>query len=110
MSILINIKTINEKSTAYFALSFTGKDGLPETPEAISYRIDCVTTGTAIKTDTSLSPAPSVELTVASDDNRIITASNENEKRVVTVTATYNGVEKITEQHEYFVRNLAYIS
>lgn len=96
----------NEGSTRKLTVTFYGDDGQPAVPAAVSYRIDCLTSGTEIKGDTPLSPAAELEITISGADNAVVNAANSREKRRVTVTASYAD----GDEHDYFdywVKNLS---
>ena len=99
--------TVNEGSTSYLTVNFKDKDGVLAAPTSIEYRIDCITTGTAIKEATPVSPpASSVEIEIDSTENAIQDQDNNSERRLVTVTGTYGTEDKIVEEHEYDVINM----
>lgn len=99
-------ETINEGSTGYLTVDFKDKDGTLEAPTSISYRIDCLTNGQEVKTDTSVTPASSVEIELTKTDNAIINQNNNSERRLVTVTGTYSADDAIVEEFEYNVKNM----
>lgn len=101
---------VNEGSTAYLTIEFADKDGLPAVPNTVTYRIDCMTTGTAILASTSLTPASSLEITLSATYNRIIAQDNKYEKRLVTVVAGYAGSEALTSEYTYLVKNLSKVT
>lgn len=101
-------QTVNEGSTAYLPIEFRDKSGALAVPASISYRIDCATTGEAIRAPSAVTPASSIELTLTPQDNRIVTASNRAERRRVTITAAYGADDAATGDFEYDVRNLSY--
>ena len=103
-------KIVNENSTAYLTLTFKDKNGNLATPQTIIYNIHCLTNGQEIKGDTNVTPASSVEITITPNENRIIDPNNKYERRLVTVTATYNANDEVTAEYEYKVLNLRYIS
>ena len=99
--------TVNEGSTSYLTIMFKDKNGDPAEPTSATYRIDCKTTGTAMKAETEIeSIAASVEIMIASSENKINTQSNDRELRVVTVTATYGADDKVSDEYYYYVKNL----
>lgn len=102
--------SVNEKSTAYLTVTFKDKAGVQQVPASATYRIDCLTTGTAIKAETALTPAGSVEITLTPTDNRIIAAANVRESRRVTVNAVYGASDEVHDQFDYDVENRAFVS
>lgn len=101
--------TVNEGTTAYLSVAFKDKDGVAAAPSSVSYRIDCLTTGTAILGDTSVSASATVSITVTAAQNAIL-GSRSMERRRVTITGTYAGSEAVREQFDYQVRNLSAVS
>lgn len=101
------MQRINEKSTSYLNVSFRDKEGALAVPTSISYRIDCVTTGTAVLAPTALAAASEVEITITPTQNAIVTSSNATEQKRVTVTAVYGASDQVTSQFDYLVKNLS---
>lgn len=98
---------VNEGSTAYLTVTFLDKAGAQAAPTSISYRIDCLTNAQEVKDDTAVVAGASVEITLTPADNAIIAAANSQERRLVTVTATYGASDAVKADYEYRVRNLA---
>ena len=48
------MERVNEKSTAYLAVTFRDKAGTAQAPVTASYRIDDVTTGQQVRDDTDI--------------------------------------------------------
>lgn len=101
---------VKEKSTAYLTVTFKDKAGSPAAPASATYRIDCLTTGTAIRPETALTSAGSVEITITPEENRIVGTTNVRERRRVTVQASYGAADGVTDQFDYDVLNLAFVS
>ena len=106
----MGLATINENSTSWLELSFFDKVGLPESPVSISYRIDCLTNGAEVRADTALAAGSSVEVELTTADNAIITQTNKEEHRRVTVTASYGSGQAHIERFDYMVQNLRAVS
>lgn len=98
--------TVNEKSTSYVTATFKDKAGAAQTPSTVTYRIDCLTTGAVILSDTSLTPASSIEITITATQNAMQLAGNLRETRRVTVRATYGVGDSINDQYDYDILNL----
>lgn len=99
--------TVNELSSSWLSVSFFDRLGAAAAPSSITCRIDCTTTGTAIRASTAVTPAATVEIAITPTENRIINTANATERRRVTVIAVYGGADQLTEQIDYDVRNLA---
>lgn len=102
------LSEVNEGSTSWLVASFYGKDGNPETPDAVVYEIWDIPSGTQIKSETSLTPGPDVEITLSSTDNKILNSELFREARRVIVTATYSGSQKLVSEFVYHVKNIAH--
>lgn len=102
---------VNEGSIAYLTAKFYDKDDKLDAPSSITYRIDCLTNDQEILGDTPIgSPASTVEITITATQNAIITQSNDFERRLVTVKATYGTGNAVNEEFEYYVKNLAKVT
>lgn len=96
----------NEGSSLHLVVRFFGYVGLPDVPTSVIYRIDCLTTGEEVLTDTPLTPVAAVmEVEITPEENRILGA-NSLEHRRVTFVAAYGFGEAKTEQFDYQIRNL----
>lgn len=100
---------VNEGTTGYLTVSFYDKTGALAAPSTVSYRIDCLSSGTEIVDDTSVSPASSVEIQLTAANNAIVSGLP-RERRRVTVTGTYSGDQAVTHQYDYEVRNLSAVA
>ena len=96
----------NEDSAAWLTVSFFDPDGDPEAPDSVSYRVDCLTTGNAIRAETSVSPASEIEIVMEASDNAIQDQTNDVERRLVTVVATDSEGRTQKSAFVYVVRNL----
>lgn len=103
---------VNKSSTSYVTISLKDKAGAAAAPTAITYRIDCLTTGFNVRPWTAVAPAASVEITLTADDNAIVEESNQRERRRITVVAAYGagGDDQIVDEYDYEVRNLKFAS
>ena len=87
-------------ATAYF------RDGTAaDTPTTVHYRIDDITTGTAVVDWTSVTPGTSVSISVTSDENRIIGQANYRERRQLVVSADKGTSTETRDVVQYFVEN-----
>ena len=100
------MEQVNERSTAYLTVTFKDKTGADQQPTTASYRIDDVATGAQIRDDTDLTPGTSVEITLTTADNAVVSPRLEVEKHVVTVTGTYGEDDAVRAQYVYEVVNL----
>lgn len=102
--------TVNENSTSYVAVDFRDKRNRLAVPTAVSYRIDCLTTGAQVKPWTAIDPAASVEIVITAAENAIL-GGNERERRVVSVIAAYGlgSEDQASDDFSYDVLNLQYV-
>ena len=98
---------VNEKTTSYITISFRDKNGQLALPAAITYRLDCLSNGTVVLTDTVVAPATIIEVTMTPNQNAIINNTNSKENKRLTVTASYGASDSITSQYDYEVLNLS---
>lgn len=99
---------INEGSSGELVVDFTDPAGLPSVPSSVVYRIDCTTTGQAIRASTPIAPSSSITIPITVLDTNIVAEANASERRRVTVTASYGAGESLTGEYDYVVRNLRY--
>ena len=101
------LAVVNENSNAYLTVNFKDKNGVAAVPTSISYRIDCVTNGQEVLTDTPFTPAAaSIEIELTKVNNACIGSVNKYEERCVTVTAVYGVDDEIAEEYRYNLKNL----
>ena len=98
---------VNEKTSAYLTVAFLDKAGVAAIPASVTYRIDCLTTGTAILADTSLTPASSIEIAITPAQNAILSDGNASETKRITVKASYGVSDGVNAQYDYTVTNLS---
>ncbi len=80
--------------------------GAAAVPTTASYRIDNVTSKTAIVPWTSLTPAASIDILVKSSDNRIISSAYNMEKRQIVVSADRGTDDETRSVAQWYVENL----
>jgi hypothetical protein len=97
---------VNEGTTSYLSVTFKDKDGAAQAPASARYRIDCLTTGTAILAWTALVVGSTIEITITPVQNAIQTATNPIERKLVTVEGTYTSTDKVVDEYEYQVKNM----
>lgn len=102
--------TYNENSSVYHTFTFLDKDGNPQTPNTITYRIDCYTTGVEIKGDTAFTPVASeIEIEVLTTENVIQDNKNDLELKVITVSADYGAGSGIADIARHYIKNLRFL-
>jgi hypothetical protein len=99
--------TVNERTSTILSLTFTNEYGAPVTPTGGRYMIDDVLSGTNIVDWTGFTPVGSTyDISIASDDNRILDETNNDEVRRVTVIMYYAGDKQSTTEYRYEIVNL----
>jgi len=100
----------NENSTKYLDIEFRDKDGNPSSPVKVRYRVDCITTGQAIKPETIItSTSASMTITLLKTETYIVDPTNKQELRRATVTAEYAVNDEETQEFDFYVKNLKHI-
>lgn len=97
---------INERTTGYVQTSLYNAQDQLEAPVSLTYRIDCLTTGEAIKADTALPVSSVVSVTLSPEDTRIINQRNTQEKRRITFRAGYGASDELNDTVDFIVKNL----
>ena len=92
---------VNEGSTSTHAISFTGADGLPVTPESLRYRVTAGPEIDVVAWATIANNSTSIEISATSN-----TIGTTGSKRYLTVEATHNGGDKITSEIAYSLVDL----
>lgn len=98
---------VKERSRSDITVAFTDPAGAPAVPTTVTYSTKCRSTGTAIKTNTSVTPAASVTITLDATDNTIQNAANPHEFKVLTVKSTYGIGDECNDEYVYKVLNLS---
>ncbi len=101
---------INEKSPATIIARPIDRNGVVFLPTTARYRMDALKTRTAVIGWTSLTAAKEMLITIPSGSNLIENTNSKREKKVVTVETDFGTSTAQTEQIEYWVRNLSFIS
>lgn len=99
------MKQISERSTAYLTVAFLDADNNPQTPAAITCRIDDVGSGQEVRPASAVAPASAVTITISPTENAIL-SDNLRERRRVTVVAVYGTGDQVTGEYIYEVVNL----
>lgn len=89
-------------ATAYFRNSSDAASA----PSTVHYRIDDLTTNTAITAWTAATPGTSVNISITPNENRIIDHSDVWERRQLTVSADKGTTSETRDTVEWFVENI----
>jgi hypothetical protein len=106
------MNTVNEASTAYVGVTFVDKAGAAAQPSAATWRLDCLTTGAQLVGATNLSASGgTAEVTIPATATEIQTATNRTETKRLTVIAQYgSGADQVTDDFDFQVRNLKFVT
>lgn len=102
----MELEIVREKNTSLKVLTFTDENGNAVTPSSATYQIDDES-GTAITAETAFTPG---NLLISADENRILSASKQSERRTVTIRWVYSGTKAGADQFDYLVKNLSKVS
>jgi len=97
---------VTEGSSANIVVDFLDANGVAAVPSAVTYRIDCVTTGQIVRADTALTPAASITVAVVPADTQILSSANSVEEKRLTVKATFGAGDNFNGEFVYYVKNL----
>lgn len=100
---------VNEDSTAYLTVTPKDKNGDPQAPTGMSYAIHDAGSGKEVRGSTNVSPGSSVEITLTPGDNAIFNIWGKDDKRRVTVVATYAADDQVVAEFVYDVVNLRHV-
>lgn len=102
------LENVNERSTAYLSVAFLDRYGNAALPTAVTWRIDCLSSQEEVRAWTAATPAAVAELVITAEDNAIRADENPQERRRVTVVATYGATpaDQCSAEYVYSVRNL----
>jgi hypothetical protein len=103
------VKQYQDRTAGQVIVTFRDAAKALANPVTASYRIDCVTTGLTVHATTSLTAASQITIDLTSDDNAIISSSNQAELKKITVNATFSVSDEIHEEAHYLVRNMRYV-
>ena len=105
------MEVVNEGSSCVVQVSFCDENEDPVIPTVGTYRIDDVGSGTAICASTAFTPtAATHNIQISATENRILDATKQQERRLVTVTYQYGAGKQGTGDYTYLVKNLSKVS
>lgn len=103
--IIIPRNAVQEKSSFTATVYFRDADA-STVPTTARYRIDCSTTGEAIRAWTDLTPAASIEITITPDDNKIVSTQRREERRQITVETNTDLYTQTRERAYWTVKSI----
>ncbi len=107
----MHIEEVNENSTRYLDVTFRDENNALAAPNSVQYRVDCITTGTAVKALTTVNaPSSSLRITLTKAETAIITDTNNQELKRVSIIAEYGAGDEENDEYDFYVKNLKYIS
>ena len=98
-------KPLVNEASSFNATAYFRSAGTAAAPTTAAYRIDCLKTGTVIQAWTSLTPAVSISIPITATNNRIIDRCNDNEKRLLTVSADKGETTETRDNIEFVIEN-----
>jgi len=107
-----SLEEVNEGSTLTLEIEVTNADGVAVTPTVAKWTLtDRAGTVINSRADVSITPAETMTVNVAGDDNQILDQTNEREYRLFTVETDRGSTAKPENiQYEYWVKNLTVIT
>jgi len=89
--------------------AFTIDVTFPATPTSVSYHIYDVEIGTNVLTETSVTPAAALSISITSNDTAITDSTKEINRRIVVVSSEYNNdpLQTKVDTYQFWVRNIA---
>lgn len=107
---MVNLGSINEKTTASILLKFRDELGEPVVPTGLTYQINTAA-GTVVRASTAVTPTTSnYTLNLSVGDNTLIDTTTTDETHIITMTWTYGTNKQGTEDYRYTIKNLQYIT
>lgn len=107
---MVNLGSVNEKTTASIILKFKDELDNPVTPTGLTYQIN-TTAGTIVRASTVVTPTTnSYTLNLSIGDNTLIDTTTTDETHIITITWTYGTNKQGTEEYRYVIKNLQYIT
>ena len=101
---------VNELSQATVTARPIDRNGAAFLPTTARYRLDALKTKTAIIAWTTLTAAKEMTITIPATSNTIENTSNNREKKILTVETDFGTSTAQTEEYQYWVKNLHFIS
>jgi len=101
------METVKEGTSSYLTVTFLDKEGLPAAPASATYQVHDVLTGDTIRDTTAITPpASQVEIILTPADNSLVSLTNPEELRRVTVAAVYGANDGVKDEYVYRLKNL----
>lgn len=105
------MKKVFERQAVILQLTHTeGKSGEGLIPDKVIWSLHDVLSGTAIKTDQEITSISDniVDVEIQSVDNKIITDTNAQEEKVVSIRSEFAGSSLATVEYSYMVKNMGF--
>lgn len=102
--------TINENTLLPYTFAPKDADGVAISPSTVRWRLDCLTTGTAISDWASVSPAASIAITIPATSNVIVNNANPSETKRITVQFDAGLSTGIQAEEDYIVTNNRFVT
>lgn len=100
------LKRYDEGDSFTARFEFYDEDRVASSPTTLRYRIDCLTSGNAVRGWTTVTAAQSVDISVTPDDNAIINDSNRTERKQMVTQTNFDTDTQSVYTTEWDVKNL----
>lgn len=99
---------VNEESTVWLLLTFEDRDGNPQTPQSIKYRVD--SDSGEVTPETSVTPAQEVEIEISAQENTVQGDCAYQDMHVTVIAVgDPSTFQQKTKEFKYKLKNLRYI-
>jgi hypothetical protein len=102
----MRLDRVNEGSFYVVTATFLDSSNAAIVPDSVRYKIDCETSGKAIRGWTSVTPAATVTITATASENAIVNGGNRSETKVMTIQADQGADRQYTSNRKWSVLNL----
>ena len=102
----MRLDRVNEGSFYDVTANFLDSANAPTVPDSVRYKIDCETSGKAIRGWTSVTPAATVTITATAAENAIVSDINRSETKVMTIQVDQGTDRQYNSNRKWLVLNL----
>lgn len=103
---------MNERTTGFVGFKLKDKAGRVDAsapPTSLTYRVDCLTTGQAVRPFTPIAPVSEGEIVLTADDTAILGPTNQSETKRITLVAVYGSQDdRLTAEFDVKVERLKF--
>jgi len=103
------LPSIEEKDQYPVRVTIKDADAVPVSPSTLRYKVDCITTQTAVIPWTYIAALSQVDIVIPSSANAIVNNRNAKETKRITVQANSDSESQINKRYDYnVINNMAY--